>query len=67
MKIKKTKGTKKCIIKRKLKFENYKSCLEATWFKNKIDYQVKNKINIGNLKENYTEFIKSNKLTLETQ
>ena len=67
MKIKKTKGTKKCIIKRKLKFENYKSCLEATRFKNKINYQVKNKINIGNLKENYTEFIKSNKLTLETQ
>ena len=26
----KAKGTKKCIIKRKLKFENYKNCLEAT-------------------------------------
>ena len=26
---KKTKGTKNCAIKRKLKFENYKNCLEA--------------------------------------
>ena len=28
-KCKKAKYTKKCIIKGKLKFENYKSCLEA--------------------------------------
>ena len=27
---KKAKGTKKCVIKRKLKFESYKNCLEAT-------------------------------------
>ena len=27
---KKAKGTKKCVIKRKLKFEDYKNCLEAT-------------------------------------
>ena len=32
---KKGKDTKKCVIKRKFKFENYKSCLEATQFKNK--------------------------------
>ena len=29
------KGTKKCVIKRKLKFENYKNCLEATQPNNK--------------------------------
>ena len=34
LKIKKQKA-QKCIIKRKLKFENYKSCLEATEPKNK--------------------------------
>ena len=28
MKIKKQKGTKKCVIKTKLKFENYKNCLK---------------------------------------
>ena len=27
---KKAKGTKKCVINRKIKFENCKSCLEAT-------------------------------------
>ena len=26
----KAKGTKKCVMIRKLKFENYKNCLEAT-------------------------------------
>ena len=27
---KRAKGTQKCVIKRKLKFEDYKNCLEAT-------------------------------------
>ena len=35
---KKTKGTEKCLIKTKLKFENYKNCLEATQLDNKIKY-----------------------------
>ena len=30
VKIKKEKGTKKCFIKRKLNFEDYKKCLEAS-------------------------------------
>ena len=33
---KKAKSIKKCVIKRKLKFENYKNCLEATQLDNKI-------------------------------
>ena len=37
---KKGKDTKKCVIKRKLKFENYKSCLEATQLENKINYSI---------------------------
>ena len=37
MKIKKAKGTKKYVIKRKFKFEDYKNCLKATKLeKNKI-------------------------------
>ena len=40
---KKEKGTNGCVIKRKLKFENYKSCLEATQLDNKMKYLVKNK------------------------
>ena len=33
---KKAKGIKRCIIKRKPKFEDYKNCLEASQLKNKI-------------------------------
>ena len=32
------KDTKRCSIKRKLKFENYKNCLEATQLENKINH-----------------------------
>ena len=32
------KGTEKCVIKRKLKFENYKNCSETTQLDNKIKY-----------------------------
>ena len=51
VKNKKGKGKKKCVIKRKLKFENYKNCLEATQLDNKITYLEKNKINIDSLKK----------------
>ena len=39
---KKAKCTKKCAIKRKLKFENYKNYLEAIQLENKINYIEKN-------------------------
>ena len=35
---KKTKGTRKLVLKTKLNFENYKNCLEATQLDNKIKY-----------------------------
>ena len=38
---KRVKGTKKCVTKRRLKSENYKSCLEATQLENKINYLEK--------------------------
>ena len=49
MKIKKGKVTKKCIIKRKLKFENCKNCLEATQLENNIKYLEKNKFDPDSL------------------
>ena len=49
VKIKKQK-TKKCIIKRKLKFENYENCLETNQLENKINYLEKKEINIDSLK-----------------
>ena len=44
-------GTKKCVIKRKLKFENYKNFLEATQLENKMNYLQKNKISIDSRKK----------------
>ena len=41
---KKAKDTKKCVIKRKLKFENYKNCLKATHLEKKINHQEKTKL-----------------------
>ena len=57
----------KSVIKRKLKFENYKNCLEATQLENKINYLEKNKIVIDIITENHEEFIKNNKSTLKIQ
>ena len=48
---KKAKGTKKCVIKRKLKFESYKNCLAATQLENKINYLEKVKIDIDRIKK----------------
>ena len=38
---KKSKGTKKHVIKRKLKFEDHKYCLKATQLENKTNQQKK--------------------------
>ena len=43
---KRAKGTKNCVIKRKLKFKNYKNSLEVTQLENKRKYLEKIKINI---------------------
>ena len=44
--VKKAKEIKKYAIKRKLKFENYKHCLEATQLENKINHLEKNEIDV---------------------
>ena len=64
---KKAKGTRKCVMKRKLKFENYENCLEGTQFENKINHLEKNEINIDGINKYHLEFIKVNKLMLKTQ
>ena len=38
----KAKGTKKCVIKRKLRFQDYKKSLEAVQIERKINYLRKN-------------------------
>ena len=47
----KSKGARKCAIKRKLKFENYKNRLRATQLENKIKHLEKTKINIDSIKK----------------
>ena len=42
VKMKIAKGTKKCVIKRELKFKAYKNCLEATQLDNKMNGLEKN-------------------------
>ena len=64
---KKAKGTKKCIIKRELKFKNYKNCLEATQLENKINHLKKNKTDTDSIVENHKEFIKNNRSILKMQ
>ena len=48
LKINYNKGTKKWVIKRRLKFEN-KNCLESTQIENKANNLEKNQINIGSI------------------
>ena len=52
---KKAKDTKICVIKRKLKFENYENCLKATQLENEKNYWEKNEIDINSI----IEFIKT--------
>ena len=63
---KKAKGTKKGGMKRKLKFENYKNCLEASQHENKINHLERNKTDVDNLKEDHKEFVRNNRLILKT-
>ena len=64
---KKAKGTKRCVMKIKIKFKDYKNCLEATKLENKINHIEKNKIKVDSFKEDHKEFIKNNKPILKTQ
>ena len=67
VKIRKQKGTKNCVVKRKLKFKNYKNCLVANQLENKINNRGKNNIAINNLLKSHKEFIRKIKLILKTQ
>ena len=66
VKINKSKSYKKCDIKGKLKFENYKNCSEVTHLDNKIKYLEKNKVNINSLQKNHKKFLRNNKSILKT-
>ena len=64
---KNTKSTKMRVMKQKFEFEDYKYCFEATQLENEINQLEKNKLNVDSLRENHKEFIKNNKLVLQSQ
>ena len=43
---KKAKGAKKCVVKGKLKFQDYENCLRATKIENEINYLEKKTFNL---------------------
>ena len=53
------------VIKRKLKFEDYKHCLEATQLENETKKLEKNTFYVD--RENYKEFTKISKSILKSQ
>ena len=56
-----------CIIKRKLKFQDYKNFLEAVQTENKINRLEKNKVEVNSLKEDKKKFMKNSKLISKTK
>ena len=58
MKIKKQKAKNKCVIKRKLKFQDNKIFLEVPQIQNKINRSAKNKTDVDSLKEDQKERMK---------
>ena len=60
------KGTKQCVIKRKLSLQDYKNCLKASQIINTVNYLKKNEIDVDYCKEDKKDFIK-NRLILKTQ
>ena len=61
----KPKDTKRCVIKRNLKFEDYKNVLDAVQIENEMNHLEKNNVDVDSLKEDQKEFIKHNKLILK--
>ena len=49
----KAKGKKRCVLKRKLKFEDYKHCFQATQLKKKKEKLEKNNLDVNRLRENH--------------
>ena len=64
---KKANSAKKCVIKRKTKFQDYKNCLEAAQIKNKMNHLEQKQNWCNSLKEYQKEFIKNDKPTLKTK
>ena len=67
MDTKKQKEQKRVCHKRKIKLPYYKNCLEAAQIETKTNHLENNKTDVNNFKEDQIEFIKNNKVLLNTQ
>ena len=54
----KAKSTKTCVIKRKLKFEDCKNCLQPAQIERKINYLEEKKIDVDSLEQDKNKFVK---------
>ena len=50
-------GTEKCVIKRKVRFQDSENCVEAAQIKNGTDHLGKNKNHVASLKEDFIKRI----------
>ena len=64
---KNTKGSKRCVIKRKLKFDDYKHFLEATELENRINHLQQNNLDNNNLQKIMKNSLKNKKIILKSQ
>ena len=55
---KKTKGTRKSVIKPEIRFQDYKNCLEANRLENEMNFSEKNNIDLDKLEMNHIEILK---------
>ena len=59
VKTKKAKGTKTFVIK-KIRYEDYKNCLQATQLENKRNHPEKSKVNVDSLRGDHKALVKNN-------
>ena len=64
---KNTKGSKRCVIKRKLKFDDYKHFLEAIELENRINHLQQNNLDNNNLRKIMKNSLKNKKIILKSQ
>ena len=64
---KNTKGSKRCVIKGKLKFDDYKHFLEATELENRINHLQQNNLDNNNLRKIMKNSLKNKKIILKSQ
>ena len=55
---KKTKGTRKNVIKPEIRFQGYKNCLEANRLENEMNFSEKKNIDLDRLEMNHIDILK---------